>query len=386
MPTVEERTTVPAAYRAAAAPRMRPSTASSCTTSCSMPRSASTPMKRASPSARASRSISTSKPADAAIDDQIDRVLDYDTIIAIIKTILAEGHINLVETLADEIATRCLDASPRGLGEGQDREARQGAWRRRRRDRAPPRADLMHDPSSPADFRPARPRAPTRPRRGEARRQRGAFAPSSPAGSMSSPRARVPIVVVPGGGALADEVRAAQTSARHRRRRRASHGAACHGPARLGHRRLAPLASRSATPRTPCGKPCAGARCGVGALQPRRRSRRHSAILDGDLRQSGALARRGGLAPSAATSSNRSSGSAPLAAPSSSPATAWSMKPFRPCSGTQACPSSSLAAATSLRLPRASRRQATPLAAQPSTNANALSTSPSPRSCQHGRW
>lgn len=49
------------------------------------------------------------KPADAAIEDQIDRVLDYDAIIAIIKNILAEGHINLVETLADEIATRCLE-------------------------------------------------------------------------------------------------------------------------------------------------------------------------------------------------------------------------------------------------------------------------------------
>ena len=49
------------------------------------------------------------EPADAAIEDQIDRVLDYDAIIAIIKNILAEGHINLVETLADEIATRCLE-------------------------------------------------------------------------------------------------------------------------------------------------------------------------------------------------------------------------------------------------------------------------------------
>ena len=47
-------------------------------------------------------------PTSQAIDDQIERVLDYDMIIAIIKTILAEGHINLVETLADEIATRCL--------------------------------------------------------------------------------------------------------------------------------------------------------------------------------------------------------------------------------------------------------------------------------------
>ena len=47
-------------------------------------------------------------PTRQSIDDQIERVLDYDMIIAIIKTILAEGHINLVETLADEIATRCL--------------------------------------------------------------------------------------------------------------------------------------------------------------------------------------------------------------------------------------------------------------------------------------
>jgi dihydroneopterin aldolase len=49
------------------------------------------------------------EPAGEAIEDQIDRVLDYDTIIATIKGILAEGHINLVETLADEIATRCLE-------------------------------------------------------------------------------------------------------------------------------------------------------------------------------------------------------------------------------------------------------------------------------------
>lgn len=51
-------------------------------------------------------------PADQAIEDQIARVLDYDTIIDTIKDILAEGHINLVETLADEIASRCL-AHPR---------------------------------------------------------------------------------------------------------------------------------------------------------------------------------------------------------------------------------------------------------------------------------
>jgi dihydroneopterin aldolase len=47
-------------------------------------------------------------PPKQAVEDQIGRVLDYDMIIAIIKGILAEGHINLVETLADEMATRCL--------------------------------------------------------------------------------------------------------------------------------------------------------------------------------------------------------------------------------------------------------------------------------------
>ena len=51
-------------------------------------------------------------PSDEAIDDQIGRVLDYDMIIETIKDALAQGHINLVETLADEIATRCL-AHPR---------------------------------------------------------------------------------------------------------------------------------------------------------------------------------------------------------------------------------------------------------------------------------
>jgi dihydroneopterin aldolase len=52
------------------------------------------------------------KPSEQSIEDQIERVLDYDMIIATIKDVLAEGHINLVETLADEIATRCL-AHPR---------------------------------------------------------------------------------------------------------------------------------------------------------------------------------------------------------------------------------------------------------------------------------
>jgi len=51
-------------------------------------------------------------PSGEAVEDQISRVLDYDMIISTIKGILAEGHINLVETLAAEIAARCL-AHPR---------------------------------------------------------------------------------------------------------------------------------------------------------------------------------------------------------------------------------------------------------------------------------
>ena len=54
------------------------------------------------------------KPSEGPIDDEISRVLDYDMIIKTIKDILAEGHINLVETLAAEIATRCL-AHPRAV-------------------------------------------------------------------------------------------------------------------------------------------------------------------------------------------------------------------------------------------------------------------------------
>ncbi len=46
----------------------------------------------------------------SAVEDQIDRVLDYDsTIIQGIKSIVAAGHINLAETLAEEIARHCLE-------------------------------------------------------------------------------------------------------------------------------------------------------------------------------------------------------------------------------------------------------------------------------------
>lgn len=51
-------------------------------------------------------------PATSALNDDIGRAFDYDTIINGIKDIVASGHINLVETLAERIANHCL-AHPR---------------------------------------------------------------------------------------------------------------------------------------------------------------------------------------------------------------------------------------------------------------------------------
>jgi dihydroneopterin aldolase len=49
---------------------------------------------------------------DKPIEDDIANVLSYEDIINGIKRIVAEGHINLVETLAERIAEFCL-ADPR---------------------------------------------------------------------------------------------------------------------------------------------------------------------------------------------------------------------------------------------------------------------------------
>ena len=41
--------------------------------------------------------------------DSIGAVVSYDDVVAAVKQIISLGHINLVETLADRIATNCLE-------------------------------------------------------------------------------------------------------------------------------------------------------------------------------------------------------------------------------------------------------------------------------------
>lgn len=44
----------------------------------------------------------------APVDDRLENVVDYETIVQGVKTIVAAGHINLVETLAERVAGLCL--------------------------------------------------------------------------------------------------------------------------------------------------------------------------------------------------------------------------------------------------------------------------------------
>jgi len=44
-----------------------------------------------------------------AINDEHHNVVCYAEVVADIRRLLSEGHINLVETLAERIAARCLD-------------------------------------------------------------------------------------------------------------------------------------------------------------------------------------------------------------------------------------------------------------------------------------
>jgi len=48
-------------------------------------------------------------PSADTLNDDIGRTFDYDVVINGIKSIIARGHINLVETLAEEVAQRCLE-------------------------------------------------------------------------------------------------------------------------------------------------------------------------------------------------------------------------------------------------------------------------------------
>jgi dihydroneopterin aldolase len=48
-------------------------------------------------------------PSTDALEDDIARTLDYDYVTNGIKEIIARGHINLVETLAEEVAEHCLN-------------------------------------------------------------------------------------------------------------------------------------------------------------------------------------------------------------------------------------------------------------------------------------
>ena len=53
-------------------------------------------------------------PSTDALQDDIARTLDYDYVTNGLKEIIARGHINLVETLAEEVAEHCLN-HPRAM-------------------------------------------------------------------------------------------------------------------------------------------------------------------------------------------------------------------------------------------------------------------------------
>jgi dihydroneopterin aldolase len=46
---------------------------------------------------------------NAAIGDQLDNVVCYEEVVSGMRRLVAAGHLNLVETLAEQIATLCLE-------------------------------------------------------------------------------------------------------------------------------------------------------------------------------------------------------------------------------------------------------------------------------------
>ena len=45
---------------------------------------------------------------DGEVGDKLENVVDYGAVVEAIKSILAQGHLNLVETLAEHVAAHCL--------------------------------------------------------------------------------------------------------------------------------------------------------------------------------------------------------------------------------------------------------------------------------------
>jgi dihydroneopterin aldolase len=50
----------------------------------------------------------TVEETDGDIEDKLENVVDYGAVVDGIKAILAGGHLNLVETLAEKVAVHCL--------------------------------------------------------------------------------------------------------------------------------------------------------------------------------------------------------------------------------------------------------------------------------------
>lgn len=53
--------------------------------------------------------IAAVSPEASSISDEISEVPSYDDLIKIVKSIMSNGHINLVETIAERIAARVLE-------------------------------------------------------------------------------------------------------------------------------------------------------------------------------------------------------------------------------------------------------------------------------------
>ena len=96
-------------------------------------------------------------PHTAAQDDDVDKVVSYDTITEAIEEEIAAERINLLETLAERVAARVPRRPSGGAGVRAPGEARPHPRRARRRDRAQPAARGRG--AAAARYRPRRGRA-----------------------------------------------------------------------------------------------------------------------------------------------------------------------------------------------------------------------------------